>query len=237
MGDFSIIQVGDQAVSVCYSRGVNEEDHKHLLALRSWFSQNPFPGLLDLVVAYNSLTLIYDAYEVGKSSFGNSASSDVVSKVNQAVHEARRQGFWEKTKKLRIPVCYEDPFALDLKFVCQHSGMNPSQVIQLHSEKTYRVFMIGFLPGFPYLGEVDARIASPRRTHPRALVEAGSVGIAGMQTGIYPLASPGGWQIIGKTPLTLFQKNSLPPVPYEVGDEIEFYPITASAFAKFSMPS
>ena len=107
------------------------------------------------------------------------------------------------------------------------------EIVRLHTERIYKVYMIGFLPGFAYMGEVDERIAMPRKQQPRTNVEAGSVGIAGIQTGIYPLTSPGGWQIIGKTPMKLFDKEKEDAVLLQPGDEINFYSITENEFANY----
>jgi KipI family sensor histidine kinase inhibitor len=129
-----------------------------------------------------------------------------------------------------VPVCYEGPHAPDLQAVAEWSGCSGSDVIARHSAPLYRVFMIGFLPGFAYLGSVDPTIAAPRRETPRLHVVAGSVGIAGLQTGIYPAESPGGWQIIGRTPLVMFDATREPPVLMQAGDYVRFAPIDIAEF-------
>ena len=137
------------------------------------------------------------------------------------------------SRKIKIPVCFAEKYALDIDHISKEKKLPVSEIIRLHTAKKYRIYMIGFLPGFPYMGEVDGRIAMPRKAQPQTKVEAGSVGIAGMQTGIYPLDSPGGWQIIGKTPLQLFNKEKDDPVLLRPGDEIEFYPITEDEFTNY----
>lgn len=131
---------------------------------------------------------------------------------------------------MEIPVCYEEEFGPDLKFVAEHAGLSEEDVIAIHTAKEYLVYMIGFQPGFPYLGGLDERIFTPRLREPRVKIRAGSVGIGGEQTGLYPLASPGGWQIIGTTPVKAYNPKKNPSIPYEAGDYIRFYPITKKEF-------
>jgi inhibitor of KinA len=130
-------------------------------------------------------------------------------------------------------VCYAERFALDLEELVQQKHLSKQEIIQLHTSITYRVYMIGFLPGFAYMGEVDEKIAMPRRQQPRTAVPEGSVGIAGAQTGIYPFTSPGGWNIIGRTPLKLFDKDKEEPTFFKPGDEVTFYSITEDEFAHY----
>jgi inhibitor of KinA len=129
-----------------------------------------------------------------------------------------------------IPVCYEPPFALDLEDVAGRCRCTTADVIAWHTAVEYRVFMIGFLPGFPYLGVVDARLALPRRSVPRERVPRGAVALAGQQTGIYPFESPGGWHVIGRTPVSLFDPAADPPFRLEAEDRVRFVSIPASRF-------
>ena len=137
------------------------------------------------------------------------------------------------SRNIKIPVCYSAKYALDLQEISKQKNLATDEIVRLHTTKKYRVYMIGFLPGFAYMGEVDEAIAFPRKAQPRKIVEAGSVGIAGSQTGIYPLDSPGGWQIIGKTPIQIFNKEKADPVLLQPGDEIEFYSITEDEFTNY----
>ena len=131
---------------------------------------------------------------------------------------------------LEVPVCYGGDYGPDLAFVAQHAGLTEQQVIDIHCGRDYRIFMLGFLPGFPYLGGMDERIVCPRLQTPRTKIPAGAVGIGGKQTGIYPLASPGGWQLIGRTPLRLFDPAGGGKLPYAAGDRIRFVPISPEKF-------
>jgi inhibitor of KinA len=234
MNDISIFQLGDQALTLSLPSGPLEENHQRIIAIKDWLLTNYFQGLLDIVVAGNSITLIYDADKIKHTSLIQSPFCHVANMLREAYRQSAHEQTRKETKFFRIPVCYEQPFAPDLDFVCTQASHDKETIIRIHTEKIYRVWMIGFLPGFPYLGEVDSRIVVPRKTSPRAKVEAGSVGIAGLQTGIYPLDSPGGWQIIGKTPLRLFTTHAMPPVLLEPGDTVRFYSISREEFEFFS---
>ena len=133
-------------------------------------------------------------------------------------------------KIVEIPVCYGGVYGEDLPFVAKHAGLSEKEVVALHSGQPYRIYMLGFLPGFPYLGGLNERLHTPRLSTPRTKIPAGSVGIGGKQTGIYPMESPGGWQLIGRTPLTLFAPGE--PLPYAAGDRIRFVPIDEDEFAR-----
>ncbi len=125
----------------------------------------------------------------------------------------------------RIPLAYGGESGPDLAWVADFHGISPEEVVQLHSQTVYRVYMIGFTPGFPYMGELPEALDTPRRESPRTHIPRGSVGIAQRQTGIYPVVSPGGWQIIGRTPVRLFDAAGDPPAKLGMGDQVEFYPV------------
>jgi inhibitor of KinA len=138
-----------------------------------------------------------------------------------------------KKEIFNIPVCYED-FGLDLESIARHSGLSVPDIINIHSEKVYTLYFIGFLPGFLYMGNVDERIRIPRQQSPRPKVEQGSIGIAELQTGIYPSSSPGGWQIVGRTPVKIFDASENPPCPFAPGDQIRFKSISKTEFDEIS---
>ena len=145
------------------------------------------------------------------------------------------QGGPEETEELpvvEIPVCYGEEYGPDLLEVAQHCSLTPEEVIARHTAPTYRIYMLGFTPGFPYLGGMDPSIAAPRRKEPRIHIPAGSVGIAGEQTGVYPIVSPGGWQLIGRTPLRLFDPQREQPILLSAGAGIRFVPIDEETFRK-----
>ncbi|WP_243834941.1 5-oxoprolinase subunit PxpB [Alicyclobacillus sacchari] len=173
------------------------------------------PGVRDCVLAYRSLAIYFDPDVI--------APDELRARVDAALHDvdadcANEQG----SAAIAIPVCYGGPFGPDLEEVARLLKLAPEEVVCLHTAGSYEVAMIGFAPGFPYLTGLHARIAVPRKTTPRARVAAGSVGIAGAQTGIYPFATPGGWQIIGRTPLPLFDPERRPPALLEPGMRVTF---------------
>jgi inhibitor of KinA len=180
------------------------------------------PAIEAVVPAYCTLGLQYDPDMISWP-----ALLDLLHGCEQRLAEA----MVPEARIVEIPVCYGDAFGPDLEAVAAHAGLEPEEVIRLHCEADYRIYAIGFAPGFCYLGGLDQRIHAPRLTTPRLQVPAGSVGIAGGQTGVYPLASPGGWQLIGRTPLQLFAPDRQPAIPYQSGDTIRFRPIAAEHFA------
>jgi len=157
--------------------------------------------------------------------------SSRLEKLSKTVAPGKKSG----GRLVEIPVCYGGESGPDLSFVAEHAGRKEREVIYIHSSRDYRIYMLGFLPGFPYLGGLDKRIHTPRLTAPRTKIPAGSVGIGGEQTGIYPMESPGGWQLIGRTPLKLFDVNGAEPPLYEAGDTIRFIPITSEEYHKIRL--
>jgi inhibitor of KinA len=129
-----------------------------------------------------------------------------------------------------VPVCYGGEFGPDLEFVAKHNGLTEQEVIQIHSSGEYLVYMIGFAPGFPYLGGMSEKIAAPRRTSPRLKIPIGTVGIAGLQTGVYPIETPGGWQLIGRSPEQLFRPHANPPSLLQAGNLVRFQPISRDEY-------
>lgn len=224
---YEIFPLGDQAATLSFGNGIDPSTHGKILSISRWLNANPFPGLKDIVLAYSSLTVIYDAISV-VSDPGQSPFNFVSVRLQQAF-EGSSETSNDRTV-IEIPVCYEGSCAPDMEAVCSLTGLPVEEVINVHTAETYRVYMIGFLPGFPYLASVDARLRVPRKQTPARNVVAGSVGLAGEQTGIYPLDSPGGWQIIGRTRVQLFLKDRQPPCLMEPGDEVRFYRVSLSEF-------
>ena len=189
--------------------------------------------MIEAVPAYSSITIFYDPVAIKKTIPGNQTVFEwIAGRIEQRLKEDLL--IPDTTPRvIKIPVCYDAEFGLDIQELAFQKNLSPSEVVEFHIAKTYRVYMLGFLPGFAYMGEVDEKIAMSRKTEPRINTPAGSVGIAGKQTGIYPVDSPGGWQIIGRTPLQLFNKNRDQPVLLKPGDEIKFYSIREDEFAHY----
>ena len=203
---------------------IDEQLNARALAISDRLRANPFPGLIDIIVAYSSVSCFFDP----SAAIDRPAISEGLLEAWRRT-AAARPAEAEAGRLVRIPVCYEGDYAPDLEEVARQTGLSPAELIGLHTAVPYRIYMIGFLPGFPYMGKLDPRIQVPRKPRPIPVI-AGGVGIAGMQTGVYPFNSPGGWQIIGRTPVRLFDRDADPPVLLRTGDRVQFYPIPVAEF-------
>lgn len=226
---YQIVPLGDGALLIQVGNQVNEAANKQVHRLFHHL-KNTFPFIIDLVPAYASLAVYYDVQQLRTSQ--KTAYEAMKEKLLPLLPQAAATGD-VGGKNMHIPVCYAKRFAPDIEMLATQKELSVEAVIALHTALTYRVYMIGFLPGFPYMGKVDSRIATPRKSTPRTAIPAGSVGIAGEQTGIYPLASPGGWNIIGRTPVRLFNKEAAVPVLLQPGDSVAFYSITEDEFENY----
>jgi inhibitor of KinA len=233
MNRYSIFPLGDSAITIDLGNYIDEERNIKTLAIQEWLRRHSFPGLLDIIMAYSSVSVFYDPAEVVAGGCAPAGGiypwlAGLLKRAWEEAGEAPRS-MGEEGRLFEIPVCYEAPYGPDLQWVAEQKGLTPSTVIELHTAMVYRVYMIGFLPGFPYLGTLDRRLEIPRKPQP-VRVPAGGVGIAGMQTGIYPLNSPGGWQIIGRTPVALFDPHAESPTRLQAGDRVRFFAIPAKEF-------
>jgi inhibitor of KinA len=226
---YTIFPLGERAVTFSFGNTIVQHHHHRLLAMQKWLTMNPVIGTLDIVIAYSSLTVVFDLFLLKKKSNGITAFEFVREILMQAYHQTKNTVQAIPSSLKRIPVCYEQPFAPDIAYLSSVKSIPVKKIVELHAARIYQVYMIGFLPGFPYMAEVDEKIVVPRKQKPQSIAP-GSVGIAGIQTGIYPVHSPGGWQIIGRTPYTLFDKDKDPPVMLEAGDRVQFYAITLTEF-------
>ena len=220
--------LGDSAVTAELGSGISEQLNEKVIAMQQWLAAHPFDGMKELVLAYSSLTVYYDLFMIKKKY-----DPPV---IHEWVEEKLRESFEKSSESTgkhgelhHIPVCYEGEYANDLESMANLKQVTREKIIDLHTSKQYRVYMIGFLPGFPYMGEVDPQLIQARKLKP-SLVKAGSVGIAGAQTGIYPFNSPGGWNIIGRTPINLFNAEMAQPVWLKPGDQVKFYAIGKEEF-------
>lgn len=233
MNQYTIFSIGDSAVTMEFGNYINEELNLKVIAMQYWLNKHPFDGLKDVIVAYSSLSVIYDGFIV---RIRYKPPRTVFEFITEKLAEAYESSFIIERDKIvkRIPVCYDASFGYDLAFIANDKQISIEEVIQLHTSTIYRVYMLGFLPGFPYMATVDEKITISRKEKPRNFVAAGSVGIAGGQTGIYSLNSPGGWQIIGRTPLKVFDKNRPDKLIIKAGDKVKFYAVTIKEFARLS---
>jgi len=197
--------------------------------MQQWMLSHAFAGQKDIIVAYSSLTVMYDPVLVRQ---GYHPTTTVFNWVQAQLAAAFEQATVQPVQHhavIRIPVCYASAFAMDMHDMAASKQMDPQEIIALHTNTVYRVYTIGFLPGFSYMAQVPDKLVTPRKPRP-VPVAAGSVGIAGAQTGIYPLNSPGGWHIIGRTPVPQFDATDKELVKLKVGNRVQFYAISEEEF-------
>lgn len=229
--------LGDSAVVVTLGSAIDEATSARVRTLSAALERETAAGIVDIVPAYTTVTVVY---EPGAGNVGDEPGYERICRAIKVCAE-KADGGWpgrvaanlpgKGGAMVEIPVCYGGEFGPDLGAVAQHCGLNEADVQSSHAGGEYVVHAVGFTPGFPYLGGLPAKLRTPRRASPRPSVPAGSVGIGWTQTGIYPLASPGGWQLIGRTPLALFQPERNPAALLRVGDRVKFRAISAEEFA------
>ena len=229
---YSIYALGENALAINFGNKIEELINQRVHAFAKHLKENRKVGWLDIIPAYSSVTIVYDVVEIRKH--GASANAQVRKDLEVAMVTCN----WEQkgtSRMMRVPVCYDIKMGLDLDRMTNEKGLTIDELVKLHTNRSYHVFMTGFLPGFPYMGTVDARLATPRLQQPRTNVAKGSVGIAGEQTGVYPMESPGGWNVIGRTPVELFDVHRLNPVFLQPGDRVQFVSITIEEFENFDL--
>lgn len=229
---FRIFPLGESAATIELGIVMDELVNKKALALGEWFNKNNIPGIKDVVVAYSSLTLFYDPYLLLRNHHIHGSVYSWIEKLLVKAFDESEDVNTHVAKSIRIPVCYDAQFGIDQQYLSEHLGLSADEIIQIHYSRKYRVYMLGFVPGFGYLGELDHRLIVPRKPLP-VQVAPGSVAIASNQTAIYPITSPGGWHIIGRTPMGLFDPNAEIPVKLQAGDEVEFYPVSIEEFGSW----
>ena len=229
---YTIFPLGDSAATMELGKLMNEELNMKVLAIQSWFKKNNIPGLKDIIVAYSTITISYDPAIVRKN---HSSEGTVYEWIQKKLEQAYCESIFQNSEMIgttRVPICYDEEFGIDLPEVINSTRLTLEEIIELHVSTIYRVYMLGFLPGFAYLGELVPQLFMPRKVNPVTVI-AGSVGIVSNQTGIYPLNSPGGWQILGRTPMKLFDKAEDTPVKLKAGDKVQFYSITREEFESY----
>jgi inhibitor of KinA len=217
-----VFPLGDNALTIDFGNVISVELNDKVLQLQTYINKNKFAGMIETVAAYSSLTIFYNVAAVKKYHSLQTSSYDFVKKFIENALDNLKVETKKQARLIKIPMIVNAETALDLELVANCANLAETEVIRLFTQQTYRVFMIGFLPAFAYMGEVDAKIATPRRSAPRLKVPKGSIGIAGKQTGIYPFESPGGWQIIGRTNLEMFTPNAETPSYLQTGDIVQF---------------
>jgi inhibitor of KinA len=225
---YKIFSLGDSAITIDFGNVIDEQINRKIISLFNYLKENPLQFQKELVPAFSSLTIYYNIPEIRKRAIYMTAYEWMKETCEQlleiGIPESINHG-----RLIRIPVCYEKDYAMDIEMISQQKGLSVDEIIHIHTSSDYRVYMLGFLPGFAYMGKLNEQIGFARKLQPQN-VQAGSVGIAGLQTGIYPLDSPGGWQIIGRTPIKMFDSEKEQITFLQAGDTVQFYPISSNEF-------
>lgn len=217
----SFLQNGYTAITVCFENEISKEVNGFVTSFTCAVEQKGIKGVIELIPAFNSVTVLYDSTVISAGTLKIKLER-IIKKLGNSQQSS--------AVLYKIPVCYEEEFSPDMKNVEAHTGLSREEIIEIHSSTDYLIYMLGFLPGFAYLGEMDKRLATPRLDSPRVEISRGAVGIGGEQTGIYPVASPGGWQLIGRTPVLVYDRERENPILYKSGDYIRFVPISRNEY-------
>lgn len=207
---------------IYFDNKITKDTYNKVNKLVQYIKEQNHKEIIDIVPSYRAILISFDNTSIDGTKLIENLE------LNQFNDSESNQ--LQQRKVVTIPVVYGEEFGPDLEEVASSNQLTTEEVIQIHTQQPYLIYMLGFMPGFPYLGGLDERIHTPRRSEPRVKIEAGSVGIANNQTGLYPLDSPGGWQIIGRTPLKVFDLDREPMTIYEAGEYIQFKAITQDEF-------
>jgi KipI family sensor histidine kinase inhibitor len=217
-----IVPAGDASLIVELAARIDSDVNARLIGLARAIREAAIQGVVEVVPAYGSLAVYFDPLKVD--------AEGLTPHIEELLEKPAAATTHVEPRVITVPVCYGGSFGPDLGVIAAFAGLSEADVVLMHASTSYRVFMLGFLPGFAYLGTVNPRIAAPRRDMPRARVAAGSVGIAGGQTGVYPFETPGGWQIVGRTPIRPCDFTRAAPFLFAPGDHVRFEPIEAQEF-------
>ncbi len=221
MQDIKLKIVGDSAVLLQFEEKIEPQINAAISSIVTMIKEQQVEGVIDMIPAFCSLLINYDSRII---------SYEEISKRLLAIMEMDIATESAAKVVYEIPVCYGGEYGPDMQNVMDNANLSEEEVIQIHTSEDYLIYMLGFLPGFTYLGGLDERIHTPRLANPRVSIPAGSVGIGGAQTGIYPLDSPGGWQLIGKTPIKTYDPMSEPPILFEAGQYIRFVSVSSERY-------
>lgn len=228
-----ITSLGDSALVVSLADQVEVATARRTQAASAWLAAPPLPGVTEVVPAATTVTLFYAPLEVlAAGGPAEDLAGWLAARVRERLAALPRLNTWRQPRRVDIPVCYGGEFGPDLEAVAERVKLSPAQVIERHSGADYFVLQLGFAPGFPYLHGLPTELALPRRDTPRTQVPAGSVAIANGQAGIYPLATPGGWHLLGRTPRRLFHPDQEPATLLQPGDRVKFHTISPAEFAR-----
>ncbi|MCI5643238.1 MAG: 5-oxoprolinase subunit PxpB [Peptoniphilus sp.] len=217
------LTAGDSAIVMEFGNTIEKEINAKISAVVENLKEKKIDGILDILPTYRSILINYDPVKISYSE---------MVEILKGLNKSNKDNKSDEVRLIEIPTLYGKEYGPDIEFVAENANLSVDEVIKIHSGRDYLVYMMGFMPGFTYLGGLDERIATPRLKSPRLKIEPGSVGIAANQTGMYPLESPGGWQLIGRTPLKLYDDTKEPPVFIQAGDYIRYIPITKEEYDK-----
>lgn len=221
--------MGDSALIIQLEPIINLEINNYVHQIAKDLIETPLIGMIELIPAYCTLTVIYNMLEVYKHRKSVCPYETIKFELMRRMLNLPLNKKM-KSNLIKIPICYDEIYALDLIELAVHHHLDPNEVIDIHSSPEYHVYMTGFAPGFAFLGGLSDKIATPRRSAPRSKIPAGAVGIGGNQTGIYPIATPGGWNIIAQCPIKLYDFNKTPPILLTAGDTVKFEPISVEKY-------
>lgn len=225
--NFSILQINETSALIEFGNKIHQDINKKIRLFCAYLDKNSFYGFIEYVPYFSSVSVIYDPIKIKSDE----PFETVKQQLEKILLNLDFSADYEE-HMVEIPVCYGGELGPDIEYVAEVNSLTVEQVIDIHSSGKYLVYMIGFAPGFPYLGGLSEKIHTPRRETPRTAIPKGSVGIAGTQTGVYPIETPGGWQIIGRTPLKLFDLDSQDKTLLKCGDIAKFYPISYEEYVK-----
>ncbi len=223
MQEIKILTAGDASLLIEFGKEISPEINAKITATVQLMKEQHIEGVVDIIPAFCSLLINYDPRVLSYDDISKRMKR--LLKMDIKAGESRRRVF-------EIPVCYGGQYGPDLANIAEHAGLTEEEVIKIHSSRDYLIYMLGFLPGFCYLGGLDERIHTPRLANPRLKINAGSVGIGGSQTGIYPLDSPGGWQLMGMTPVKTYDPDREVPILLSAGDYIRFIPVDEEEYLR-----
>lgn len=219
--DYSFTPLGDQAIVIEVGTEINEDVQNQVRTISSLLESRPPGWMIEFIPAFTTVSVFYNPAE----ALYETVEAELLELLQQTAEASSYE-----PRTIEIPVCYGGEYGPDLEFVARHNKLTEKEVIEIHTSGTYSVYMIGFAPGFPFLGGMSEKIAAPRRDSPRLRIPERTVGIAGQQTGVYPIETPGGWRLIGRTPIPLFLPENDPPSLLQAGDQVVFRQISENEY-------
>ncbi|MDQ0271888.1 5-oxoprolinase subunit PxpB [Cytobacillus purgationiresistens] len=231
--EYKLLPLGDQAVIIEFGTEISTNIQKKIHLVTAYLDEQAPPWMIEYIPAFTTVTIFYQPAAISRLCNHRYLPFEYASELITSLLSSITGGKTSEPRVVKIPVCYGGEFGPDIENVAKLNGLTTEEVIHIHATGVYSVFMIGFAPGFPFIGGMSEKIAAPRRATPRLKIPARSVGIAGIQTGVYPIETPGGWQLIGRTPLELFRPDDAVPSLLQAGDQVQFTPISLEEYQEW----